>query len=255
MSILEELNTNYRDKNHGMMSITRGVVKDNWDSKNPGKVMVEIFLGETGKSVSGWIPVMTPYGGKDYGYYALPEVGSEVVVGFNLGDKNCPIVLGCLWNNTNPIPTQTADEKNTVKRLKTKGGCEISFDEEDKKEKIEILTPGKLQISLEDENKKITIKDEKGKSSLILDTENSTFTISVEKKIDFKIKDTSVLTIDSNGVKIEANKVEIKGKQALNIEGQNTTIKGGMINAKASSTMSLRSSAMLEIKGTMVKIN
>lgn len=107
--------------------IVMGTVKENWNQDFPGKVKVELLLGEEGKSVTGWVPVAMPYCGNGYGYYSLPEIGCEVVVAFHMGDRNCPVVIGSLWNNKNKLPADTADDKNTVKRFKTKGGCEVVF--------------------------------------------------------------------------------------------------------------------------------
>ena len=38
-----------------------GTVRKNYDAKEPGKVMVEYTLGESGKMLTGWIPVLAPY--------------------------------------------------------------------------------------------------------------------------------------------------------------------------------------------------
>ena len=74
--------------------VVTGTVKENYDKDNPGKVKVELFLGERGLNVTGWIPVMTPYAGNKYGGYALPEVGDEVVVAFLMGDRNSSEACG-----------------------------------------------------------------------------------------------------------------------------------------------------------------
>ena len=38
--------------------------------------------------------------GKDRGQLMLPQVGDEVLVGFEGGDPHKPYVLGALWNGT-----------------------------------------------------------------------------------------------------------------------------------------------------------
>jgi hypothetical protein len=45
-----------------------------------------------------WITLVSLGGGRDRGFFALPEVGDEVLVGFEHGDPERPIVLGSLWN-------------------------------------------------------------------------------------------------------------------------------------------------------------
>ena len=66
--------------------LVSGIVLENYDEKYPGMVKVEYSAGETGKNKSGWIPVASFYAGKEHGAYFLPEIGSEVLVAFILGN-------------------------------------------------------------------------------------------------------------------------------------------------------------------------
>ena len=119
-------------------NVMTGIVKKNWDKEHPGCVQVEMLMGEKGKAMTQWIRVMQPYCGNGYGQYFLPEINTEVVLGFLGGDISAPIVLGSLWNKEDKIPDQKANDKNSVKSIRTKGGHEIIFDETKDKEKIEI---------------------------------------------------------------------------------------------------------------------
>jgi uncharacterized protein involved in type VI secretion and phage assembly len=47
---------------------------------------------------SGWARVVQPGAGPESGFMALPDVGDEVIVGFEHGDIERPYVLGGLWN-------------------------------------------------------------------------------------------------------------------------------------------------------------
>ena len=120
--------------------IVTGTVKENYNKDFPGKVKVELLLGEEGKNVTGWIPVMTTYGGNGYGNLFLPEVDSEVVVAFHMGDRNRPIVIGCLWSDKNQFPPETVKEENPIKTIMTKAGSVITFDDTKDKEMISIKT-------------------------------------------------------------------------------------------------------------------
>ena len=236
--------------------VVTGTVKENYDKDNPGKVKVELFLGEEGLNVTGWIPVMTPYAGNKYGEYALPEVGDEVVVAFNMGDRNCPIVIGSLWSGKNSHPDKTVAEKNTTKRFMTKAQNEICIDDTQDKCKIEIKTAKGKTIKLDEEADNIIIQDKDKKNSVTLDSKAGEVTIKAEKKI----------TIDANGAKgifdgtgkkisLTAGTIEIKADQALNTSGTTTKIEGTNIEIKANANVKSQSSAITEIKGTLVKIN
>ena len=123
MSFFDELYQDNARSSDGarMFSVTTGRVVENWDDKHPGMVRVEVFLGESGKNRTDWVRVAQPYAGKEYGHYFLPEVGDEVVLAFNLGDRDHPIVIGSLWSQVNPLPQKAAAEKNETKTLRTKG--------------------------------------------------------------------------------------------------------------------------------------
>ena len=84
-------------------------------------IKVEYMMGEKDKKTSDWVRVMSGYCGNGFGNYWLPEIGTEVLVGFIHGNMNMPVVLGCLWNGKDKLPEGTADEKNETKTVMTKG--------------------------------------------------------------------------------------------------------------------------------------
>ncbi len=65
-----------------------GVVVGSLDPQNKGRVMVQV----PGVGAAGWAPVCQPLGGSSGG----AVVGGKVVVAFEHGDPQRPIVLGRL---------------------------------------------------------------------------------------------------------------------------------------------------------------
>ena len=244
-------------KPHDVGNVMTGIVKKNWDSEHPGCVQVEMLMGEQGESMTQWIRVMQPYCGNGYGQYFLPEINTEVVLGFLGGDISVPIVLGSLWNKEDKIPEKKANEKNSVKSIRTKAGHEIIFDETKDKEMIEIKTIGNLDISLKDKENIITIKDAKGENQLEIDGKNGVITLSAKKKLVLKAADKEMLTLDGTGKKLEleADTVSIQGKQALKLNGQTTNLEGNMVEIKAKGSLKAEASGVAQIKGSMCKIN
>ena len=237
--------------------IQTGIVKENWNEDEKGKVLVEMTMGETGKTDTEWIPVMQPYCGNGFGQYFLPEVDSQVVLGFQGGDVNCPIVLGCLWNDTDLIPDETAREDNSLKKIQTKGGNRIELDETEGKEQIGIYTKGGISIGLQDETKLVQIKNEDGNTTLELDMENGEIKLNGEKKITLSVggKDALVIDGNSNKITLSGDTIEINGKQNLQMKTQNAKLEGNMTEIKAQGSLKANSSGILELKGSMVKIN
>ena len=240
-----------------MCSVTTGKVVQNWDKEHPGLVMVEIFLGEQGKNRTDWVRVAQPYAGKNDGFYFLPEVGDEVVLAFNLGDRDHPIVIGSLWNQVNTLPKETAVEKNTVKRLRTKGGHELVFQEKKGEETLTLHTPGGLTLVMEDKPQTITIQDEDGKNMLCINQKQGSLTVKAEKKITLDAGGQSSLTLDGNGKKatLKAGTIQLQAQQSLGFKGQNVKMEGSMINVSANGNLEAKSSGILTLKGSMTKIN
>lgn len=80
---------------------------------------------------------------------------------------------------------QDEGEKNTVKRIKTKGGHEIIFAEEKDEERLEIHTPKNLKITLEDEQQMIVVQDKDGRNMLEIDGKNGKILVTAENSISF----------------------------------------------------------------------
>ncbi|RKI44382.1 hypothetical protein D7V86_01555 [bacterium D16-51] len=238
-------------------SVTTGLVKNNWDDGHPGMVKVEYFLGTQGKNVTGWLPVAVPYAYDNCGMYMLPEIGSEVVVAFNMGDRNCPIAIGCLWNRKNKLMGDTAAEGNKIKRFKTKGGCEVVFEEEKGKEVIEVHTPADLKLRMEDENQTVAIQDKEKKNGVLIDAKEGSIKLFADKKITFEAGGKAMVVLDGSKKSLEVKADEVKGEAARSytLKGQNVQLEGTQMDIKGKSQLSVQSGGMAQIKGASVKIN
>ena len=249
------------DKANNLFTIATGTVKEIYDDKFPGKIKVEISMTDTSKNVTEWIRVAAPYGGINKGMYFLPDIGDEVVIAFERGYLEKPIVIGVLWNDTNVIPVvaDSINEKNNIKKIKTRGGHEIIFDDTEKKEKINIITPKKSEICIDDENTIITItaKGDNGDNIIKLDSKSGEITISGKKKIILEANSDTKITMDgdSGSIEMKCNDMSIEANKAVRIKGQNISMEGVQASIKASATLSMKSDGNAEIKGLMVKIN
>ncbi len=233
----------------------RAVVKNNWDENQKGKIRVEFLTGEEGTKTTDWIPVLHPYCGNGYGFYFLPEIDTEVVVAELSGDANRLVAIGSLWNRVDALPENTAEENNAVKRIITKGGHEIVFDEREDSAGIRIHTSNQLSIELSDKDKKISVSDEKGKNGITADVEAGTLKIFAAEKICLSVGEKDEIVISSSKVAVESDQIEQKGTQSMTCKTQNLSVQGDITEIKASGSMKLNSSGITEIKGSMVKVN
>lgn len=243
-----------KEKVRNVHGITTGVVTENWDAdgKHPGMVKVQVFLEEENKTMTDWMQVAQPYAGNGHGTYWLPEAGDEVFLAFNAGEASRYYVIGSLWRKEDKIPLQTANKTNAVKRIKTKGGHEIIFEEEKDKERLEIHTPKNLKITLEDEKQMIVIQDKDGKNMLQIDGKNGKIVVAAERSISFNAgRDRASLELDGSGGKaaLKADIISLKARQRLQINGESET------ELTANASLRIQSCGILELKGSMIKIN
>lgn len=235
--------------------LLNAIVKDIWDEKHPGMVKVEYLMGEKDKKTSDWVRVMTGYGGNGFGNYWLPEIGTEVLVGFIHGNMNMPVVLGCLWNGTDKLPQGIATEKNEIKTVMTKGGHKITFTETEGKEKITVNTPKGLEILLDDEKEIIQIQDKEKENSMALDCKGGSLALKAKKEISLAIGTKEVVKADTDSIKVVCETIQLDAKQSLKLNGQSVNLTGTSVKVKADGEMGLQASGMAQLKGSMVKIN
>lgn len=107
-----------------------------------GRVKVQFPWDREGKSdqnSSCWVRVATPWAGTKWGLIHIPRIGMEVLVHFEEGDPDQPIITGCVYNAENMPPYVLPDNKTQsgYKSRSTMKGTEEMFNElrfEDKKD-------------------------------------------------------------------------------------------------------------------------
>jgi phage protein D/phage baseplate assembly protein gpV len=186
-----------------------GVVTNSDDPNAWGRVKVK-FPWMSDKDESDWARVIGAGAGPKAGFYAIPDVGDEVLVAFEHGDFNHPYVLGGLWNGKHEIPPPAdkagSGEMPLVRVWRSRKGHQITLlDTSDNK--IEILSAGGRSVTLDDAGKAITIKT----NGVELTIEDSQ--LQIESNSQIKIKSGSNLDIEANG------NLNIKASGQVNIKG------------------------------------
>ena len=111
-----------------------------------GRIKVQFHwdrLGKKDEKSSCWVRCMMPWTGKGWGMMAVPRMGQEVVVQFEEGDPDRPLVVGMLYNKETMPPWALPANKTQsgVKTRSSKDGSDALFNElrfEDKKDAEEI---------------------------------------------------------------------------------------------------------------------
>ena len=196
--------------NQKVPGFVQGIVVENNNADFKGMVKVEFTVWETGKNMCEWVRLLSPYAGKDYGTYLVPEIDEMVLVGFIGGSLKRPFLLGSLYPSGASVVSENFDQKNLKKHLKTKGGMDLLIQEEDGKQSITLTTPKGSVIAMDDSTESCKISDKDGKNMLSMDYKNGKITIQSEKNISLKAG-SAELTMDGNAgaVSLKAKKVTV----------------------------------------------
>ncbi|MGO4541611.1 phage baseplate assembly protein V [Paenibacillus sp. 2TAB19] len=222
-----------------LSGVLNAIVSDNKDPEKLGRVKVRFPLRE-GQLQTDWIRIASLMGGNDMGTLFVPEVNDEVLVAFLMGRLDQPVVIGTLWSKKAPPPA--GKEKNDVRKIKTRSGHEITFDDNSTDGSITIKTSKGHSIEMDDKGKKVSITMQNTQQSIVLD--------STANKVTVKSGDTAKLEMTSQG------DVTMTGAKSL-------TLKGAQVKVEADASLTLQSNGMMEVKtngiltlkGSMVKIN
>lgn len=196
-----------------------GVVTDNKDPEKLGRVKIKFpVLSE--QDTTHWAPMVMQGAGKKRGWYFIPEVDDEVLVMFEHGDLNSPIVVGALWNGKDK-PADTNPGSNPRRVIKSRAGSRIIFD---------------------DENEKLIIEDGKGVGRITLDGKGGKIVIEA-------LKGDVCLQSPAGEMKIVANEINIEASANLEI------VAGAAMKFGSGSSLDIKGSAMVTLSGAMVNVN
>ena len=186
--------------------------------------------------------------GKDRGFYFVPEVDDEVLVGFEMGRDRSPYVIGSLYNGKNAQPSQFTD-KDDIKIIRTRSGNELIFDDRGvitirhEKNTIELNcdSDGKITVQTDGELVLKAGKDIKLEAGgAVQMTSGKEFKVDAGQ--DFKVAARSNVEVTATGnATLKAN-----GNTEVGATGQ-LALKGA--------TSELSASAVTQVKGALVKIN
>uniref|UniRef100_UPI000FEBCE93 type VI secretion system Vgr family protein n=1 Tax=Apibacter sp. HY039 TaxID=2501476 RepID=UPI000FEBCE93 len=106
------------------------IVTDNNDPDGMSRIRVQFAWQEPTQGQSPWIRVTTPYAGKGKGMHVIPEIGEEVIVSFENGNAEKPVVIGAMFNGEGKSGHGGAG--NYTKGIVTNSNCGIEFHDKHK---------------------------------------------------------------------------------------------------------------------------
>jgi type VI secretion system secreted protein VgrG len=221
-----------------------------------GRVKVQFHWDREGKkdeNSSCWIRVSQVAAGAGWGAIDIPRIGHEVIVDFEGGDPDRPIITGRVYNGNNKPPNSlpSSDMVSGMKSNSTPGGGgdnTIMLDDTKGKEKITIhgqydmnttvehdrtttIVSGNDTLAVQAGTKSVTVK---GDTSLIVQAGNRTVNVTGNYQLD-----------TTSEIKMQA-----PTKIALTCGGSSITIEPGKITISAGSGASLTLDANAVMKSS-----
>lgn len=247
-----------------ILGVVVGIVAKNYEKEMPGRICVQIPVRDEEANELQWARVAMPSGGRKWGHYFQPEEGDQVLLAFEHGNIEKPYVIGCVQKENNPFLTGAVHEKNQYKKIITKNGNTIQFEdgenEDGTQDKISVYTPKQAhRLILDNEKNQITLGDKDGKNQIVIQTQEDSGNILVktQQKLTISVGDNITVTMNgsSGSVNIRCNKFTVDAGDGSEIRTNGKMgISGGNVSVTASSMLKAESSGMTSIGGSPVKI-
>ena len=231
-----------------------------------GRVKVQFHwdrLGKKDDKSSCWIRVSQLWAGEAWGAMFIPRINQEVVVSFEEGDPDRPLIVGRLYHGTNVPPYALPGEKtkSTIKSNSSPGGegsNELRF--EDKKGSEEIYLHAQKDTTIKTENDKnqitghdetLTVKNDRTKTVEHDQTEtvknDNTLLVEHDQKETIKNDETLVVEHDRS-VTVDHDHTElVHGNQSSHV-GKDQTVK---VDGKQTETIAKDHAFTVQAKQTV----
>jgi phage protein D len=200
------------------------------DPNQTGRVKVR-YPGLSSTDESAWARLLAVGGGKSRGNVFIPEVGDEVLVGFESGDPRQPVVLGGLFGDKSSIPAWAVEGgKVNARGLTSRLGHVVTLSDGESDPTQFVL----LQLA----GKQHTFKLAKNQVDL---------TVPSGTPVNVTAGSTKIAFGQDGSISMEGLNISIKAQENLTLQ----CLQGSF---KASAQLALEGSAQAGLKGAMVQI-
>ncbi len=218
-----------------------------------------------------------PYGGPNYGMHFPVHTGNEILLSFEDGDPDRPIVLGTVPNPAHGSPVNKRNNSESI--IRTASGHLIRLDDKEGKTIVEITTKGKHSITLnddpahqeirikttnanelvfDDKNKHISMMTPEGAHTLKMDYDKKVFSVQTKyghkftmddeaKKIALQTKDGHILDLDDDKKLLSLQ--DGKGKHVFQIDAG-----GDLVSITTEGDMQVKAKGALNIEAKEINM-
>jgi phage baseplate assembly protein gpV len=206
------------------MSQTNGVVIGLVTQINDNGTVKVKFPWLPDEPETDWIRIATTMAGSGRGTFFMPEQKDEVLVAFEHGVTNKPYVVGFLWNGKDKPPENS---KNT-RRIRTKSGHSIEFNDNLGQEKVVIESQGKQKVEINDmPTGSITVTTKMGNQIKIDDASGS---ISIKALSNISLTAVGEIKLSAASIALAAPNISLGAMASLGPSGFKVTAPSILLN-------------------------
>ena len=210
----------------------RAKVVENKDEQKLGRIRVQFPWQEiqSKEMKTPWLRIAVPYAGVSKGHQFVPEIGEEVMVGFEMNNAERPYIIGSFYNGGNGKPDEnwavSKEEDgttNNIKAIRTRNGHTILFNDKGDAGLIEIYDNknNTYHITLSADDKKITIYSA-GNVEVVA---KNNINVSADGNVDVIAKGDIGVNADGNiGIKSKGN-ISMEAKKEVSIQASKVKVR------------------------------
>jgi type VI secretion system secreted protein VgrG len=248
--------TNYAEPSIETQS---AIVTDNHDPAGMGRVRVK-FHWMKGSQKTPWIRVTSPHGGGGKGMFFIPELGEEVIVGFEGDSAVKPYVVGTVYHGK--ANSTFSNSGNDIKALQSRSGNKLILDDA---AKSVLLADGAGNQTFHDGAGNITTTSTEsitltvGESTIIMKKDGS---ILINGKNISSIATENIVSQGKNigmaadeGLIGTAKKTAINGDDLLGLTSKDIEANGSDVMTINGGKIDMGAAGDIALLGALIKIN
>ncbi len=224
------------------------LVTDNHDPKGLGRVRVK-FHWMTDTEKSPWLRITSMHGGDGKGMFFVPEVGEEVIVGFEGDSPAKPYIIGSVYHGK--AKTDFSNNNNDIKTIQTRSGNKIIMNDQEGSLHMEDKDGNNMKM---DGDGNINVESNK---SIKLTCGSATIEMKKDGTIEISGKEIKVTATEK--AKMESGQASFtadgQGNEAK-MDGMKANVNGSLeVKVAGGAKTDISASGNVAVKGALITLN